>query len=79
MHQLLNGVTYPQEGDVLKIEVIVDKTIVEVFINDGELYFVKPLDSVSGKQEIKAFAKARAKSNKTVLKKLEVHRLKSVW
>jgi hypothetical protein len=52
---------------------------VEDFINDGELYFVKPLDAVSGKQEIKAFAKARAKGNKTVLKKLEVHRLKPVW
>ncbi len=79
VNQHLNNITYPQEGDVLKIEVIVDKTIVEVFINDGELYFVKPLDAVSGKQEIKAFAKARAKGNKTVLKKLEVHRLTSVW
>lgn len=79
VNQHLNNITYPREEDVIKIEVIVDKTIVEVFINDGELYFVKPLDAVNGKQEIKAFAKARAESNKTVLKKLEVHRLKSVW
>ncbi|HRP57233.1 glycoside hydrolase family 32 protein [Agriterribacter sp.] len=75
----LNNITYPQEGDILKMEVIVDKTIAEVFINDGELYFVKPLDAVNGKQEIKAFAKGLTENRKTILKKLEVHGLKSVW
>jgi len=79
VHQQLNNITYPQEGGTFKIEAIVDKTILEVFINDGELYLVKPLDAVTGKQEIKVFAKGLTGSRKTILKKLEVHRLKSIW
>lgn len=78
-HRNLNGVTYPQEGNIFKIEAIADKTILEIFINEGELYFVKPLDTGSGKQEISVFAKGLNGGRKTVLKKLEVHTLKSVW
>lgn len=78
-HRNLNGVTYPQEGEIFKIEAIADKTILEIFINEGELYFVKPLDPGSGKQEISVFAKGLNGGRKTVLKKLEVHTLKSVW
>jgi fructan beta-fructosidase len=79
VHQQLNGITYPQEGKILKIEAVADKTILEIFINDGELYFVKPLDTRPENQMISVFAKQVNGGSRTVLKKLEIHKLKSVW
>ncbi len=75
-----NKVNYPvSETSLFKIEAIVDKAIVEIFVNDGELYFVKPLNSVSGEKQIKAFVNGVGDNRKTILKKLEVHELNSVW
>lgn len=75
----LNQVNYPVlEGDTLKVEVVIDKAIIEVFVNDGELYFVDPLNSVEAEPEVRVFANGGDRS-KTLLKKLSVHKLKSVW
>lgn len=63
---------------LLKMEAIVDKAILEVFINDGELYYVIPLNSVEAVKNVEVFAKGGAE-HKTILKRLEVHELHSVW
>jgi sucrose-6-phosphate hydrolase SacC (GH32 family) len=57
----------------------VDKAIVEIFVNDGALYFVKQLNSVNAEKQIKAFVNGVEDKRKTILKKLEVHELNSVW
>jgi len=76
----LNKVNYPLAQDaVIKMEVIVDKAIIEVFINDGELYFVKALNSVKAEKLVKAYANGLEGGRKTILKKLEVNELASVW
>jgi len=67
----------PDEG-VMKIEVIVDKNIIEFFVNDGEVYYVAPFDAEKTKT-IEASVKGRGGSRKSILKKLEVHELKSIW
>jgi sucrose-6-phosphate hydrolase SacC (GH32 family) len=57
----------------------VDKPIVEIFINDGELYFVKALNLVTAEKSIKVFANGVEDGYRTILKKLEVNELTSVW
>ena len=76
----LNKVNYPlAQGADIKMEVIVDKAIIEIFINDGELYFVEALNSVKAEKLLKAYAKGLEGGRKTILKKLEVNELASVW
>jgi fructan beta-fructosidase len=61
-----------------KIEAIVDKNMLEVFVNDGETYYAMPFDGPkTGK--ITAFIKGRGSDRKTILRKMEVHELKSIW
>jgi len=67
----------PDEG-VMKIEVIVDKNIIEFFVNDGEVYYVAPFDAEKTKM-IETSVKGRGGNRKSILKKLEVHELKSIW
>jgi fructan beta-fructosidase len=76
----VNKINYPlfPNGDI-KIEAIVDKAIIEIFINDGELYFVKSLNSVTAEKLIKVFANGFEDGRKMILKKLEVNELTSVW
>jgi fructan beta-fructosidase len=70
-----NTTNYPTlEQKTLKIEVITDRSLIEVFVNDGELYFVEPLDPQAEKK-----VEVYAKRGKVLLKKLEVHELKSSW
>ncbi|WP_018612041.1 DUF4980 domain-containing protein [Segetibacter koreensis] len=76
----LNKINYPiEDKKIFKIEAIVDKAIVEVFINDGELYFIRPLNSVAAEKQVKAFAHTFNKESKSILKKLEVDELNSIW
>lgn len=75
-----NKLNYPVSPDsLLKIEVIVDKAIAEVFVNDGELYFVKQYNSVNAEKSLNVFAKGVEDGRKTILRRLEVHELKPVW
>ncbi|QMU29466.1 glycoside hydrolase family 32 protein [Adhaeribacter radiodurans] len=76
----LNKINYSvTEESIFKIEAIVDKAVIEIYVNDGEMYFVKPWNSVTAEKQIKAFAKGLEEGHKAVLKKLEVHELHSVW
>lgn len=79
VQQALNGITYPWQGGAFKIEAIVDKSILEIFINGGELYLVRPLDPDSAPQEIKVFSTGLTGGHKTVVNELEVHTLTSIW
>lgn len=77
-------VTYVTSSDIFKIEAIVDKNILEFYINDGELYYVTAFNgekiskieaSVPGNDR-GPFAR---RNQKFILKKLEVHELNSIW
>jgi fructan beta-fructosidase len=78
-------VRYVSKGDKLKIEVIADKNILEVFINNGELYYVMEFNgNKTGKIEasIKATRSGggqQAPARKFIVNKLEVHELNSIW
>ncbi len=79
-------VTYVKSGtDMFKIEAIVDKNIIEFYVNDGELYYATLF---SGKKTGKVGASVRTGGGggggrgikrKYIVKKMEVHELKSVW
>ena len=64
--------------EVFKIEVIVDKNIVEFFVNDGELYYAAPFNEEKTRT-VTATVKGRGGSRKSIVKKMEVHELKSIW
>ncbi|HEX6227274.1 MAG TPA: DUF4980 domain-containing protein [Chryseolinea sp.] len=62
----------------MKIEVIVDKNIVEFFVNDGEVYYAAPFNEEKT-EKVEASVKGRGGDRKSILTKLEVHELKSMW
>ena len=65
-------------SDKLKFEVIVDKNIIEVFLNDGEIYYVTPFDNKQT-QTVEAFLKGRGVNRRVFLNKFVVHELNSIW
>lgn len=67
-----------RNSDIFKVEAIVDKNIIEIFINDGELYYAMPFEGTKTKY-IAAFIKDRAGSGKTILKSINVYELHSIW
>ncbi|MFT4022733.1 MAG: hypothetical protein QM664_02985, partial [Flavihumibacter sp.] len=66
------------DADIFSIEAIVDKNVLEVFVNDGELYYVLSFDGQKD-NKVDVFIKGRGATRKTLLKKLEVHELVSAW
>jgi sucrose-6-phosphate hydrolase SacC (GH32 family) len=69
---------YTKSGtELFKIEAIADKNILEVFVNDGELYYTVPFN-IRKNSKVEVFVKDRG-DKKSILKKLEVHELKSIW
>lgn len=75
-----NKINYPVSADsVFKIEVVIDKQIAEVFVNDGELYFVKSMPFDNSEKEIKVFANGLGDERHAILKRLEIQELKSIW
>lgn len=83
-------VKYVNTKATLKIEAIRDKNILEVYINDGELYYVteiigtntdkvEALVSMPTGMGLGGGGAATAATRKFILKKLEVHELNSIW
>ncbi len=77
-------VHYVSQGNRLKIEAIADKNILEVFINDGELYYVLEFGGdKTGKIEAKInpvrSGGQQSAVRKFIVKKLQVHELNSIW
>ncbi len=62
----------------MKIEVIIDRNIVEFFVNDGEVYYAAPFNEEKT-NTIEASVKGRFGNRKSILTRMEVHELKSVW
>ncbi len=70
----LNDTFYPTKGKNMKFEVIVDKMGMEVFIDDGKLYYAFEHNSVDNEQEFKIFA-----DRIIMIENLEVYKLNSIW
>lgn len=74
-----SGFEYVKPGtEIFKIEAIVDKNILEIFINDGEIYYVAPFNKKK-MGRIEAFVRNSGPDRKSLVKKLEIFQLKSVW
>jgi fructan beta-fructosidase len=71
-------VVYAPQSATFKIEAIVDKNILEFFINDGELYYVTAFNGRKN-DKVEALATDRDPTRKFFVKKLEVHELNSIW
>jgi len=77
LRSTLNNTFYPIDKTI-KFEVIVDKIGMEVFVNDGELYFVEQYNSVDTEQKVEVFSSGRG-DPKLLIKNFEVHELSSIW
>ncbi len=64
------------DGEKLKLEFIVDRNSMEVFINDGLYEMMIPYNSTGEKSEI-LFNHTVGKS--TIVESLEIHELNSIW
>ena len=77
-------VTYVTNADIFKIEAIVDKNILEFYVNDGELFYVS---NFNGEKTPRVEASVprgymgMMSGNRSlcILKKLEVNELSSIW
>ena len=78
-------VLYVTDAKIFKIEAIVDKNLLEFFINDGELYYVTEF---AGKKSpvVEALipsaqggGQRAASPRKFIVKRLEVNELNSIW
>jgi sucrose-6-phosphate hydrolase SacC (GH32 family) len=79
-------VIYVPNSEIFKIEAIVDKNILEFFINDGELYYVTAFNGKKTSRVEASVAAGRGRGSrfsgpnrKIILKKLEVSELNSIW
>jgi fructan beta-fructosidase len=81
-------VIYVPNSDIFKIEAIVDKNILEFYVNDGELYYVTAFNgektqrveaSVAGGRRGAGGSGFGRRSRKIILKKLQVSELNSIW
>jgi fructan beta-fructosidase len=81
---IASPVIYAKDIDTFKIEAIVDKNILEFFINDGELYYVTEFSGEkTGKIEASVQTTRRPGGpqidRKYIVKKMEVHELNTIW
>lgn len=75
-------VTYVSTGNRLKLEAIVDKNIIEIYVNDGELYYATEFSGdKTGTIEaaVKGGRAGRPDTRKFIVSKLEVHELNPIW
>jgi sucrose-6-phosphate hydrolase SacC (GH32 family) len=77
-------VTYVSRSDIFKIEAVIDKNILEIYINDGELYYVtafngEKIPHVEASVPRGMMGPMAGQKNFYILKKLEVKKLNSIW
>lgn len=77
-------VTYVTSADIFRIEAIVDKNILEFYINDGELYYVtafngEKLPRIEASVPQGFMGSMSRNKSFYILKKLEVNELNSIW
>ena len=61
----------------IKLEIIVDKTSIETFVDGGRLYYIMAKDLNSTEKGIEFWT--IGKDNKINIKNLEIYELKSIW
>ncbi len=75
-------VIYVPGSDIFKVEAIVDKNILEFFVNDGELYHVSAFNSKkepSVSAGITGSSNMRGGSRKFLVRSIQVSELSSIW
>lgn len=70
----LNDTFYPID-DMVKLEIIVDKMSVEVFVDDGKLYYASEHNSVDNENNLNIYSKGGS----ILIKNLDVYKLDSIW
>lgn len=78
----LRDVFIPLQNRQLKIEVLVDKTLIEVYVNDGRYYWFENYDDGDLNNFELSFDKGGDPLNKnpqTLIKKLEIYELQPIW
>ncbi|MGI9545421.1 MAG: DUF4980 domain-containing protein, partial [Cyclobacteriaceae bacterium] len=80
-HNLVNGTFYPGDGTSLtkKVELLVDRTSVEAFVDDGGLTIVDQLEAAKNDNGLEFFQRRPGKVEPIKVHQLEVHELKSIW
>jgi len=74
----INEVQTPQRNPgklLFDIEILIDRTSVESFINDGQIVFVKPL----GESRKDLGLEIHGNAEETKIHSLKVYELKSIW
>jgi len=78
----LNDVFIPLQNRQLELEVIVDKTIIEVYVNGGRYYWFQNYtegDLNNFNLSLNKGGDPLHKNPKTLIKKLEIYELQSIW
>ena len=75
--QKLNDVEVKPINGKLKLEIIVDRTSIEIFANDGRAYIVKPHIAKTNNLHVNAYS--NAKEEGTRLNKFAIYEMKSIW
>ena len=70
-----------KNGHQLDVEIIVDKTIIEVYANGGLMYWMSKHNENLDDFKISLFQHSGNlnKKPKTLVKNLEIHELSSIW
>ena len=75
--QKLNDVEVKPINGKLKLEIIADRTSIEIFANDGRAYIVKPHIAKTNNLHVNAYS--NAKEEGTRLNKFAIYEMKSIW
>ena len=78
----LNGNFLPLQNRQLDLEIIVDRSLIEVYGNGGLMYWFGNIDKVDSDDFKISFIQGKSGLNpdpKTLIKKLEINELKSIW
>lgn len=78
----LNDVFLPLKNQYLDLELIVDKTIIEVYVNEGLFYWFanhNDGDLTNFKISLEPSANKLNVNPRTLVESLEIHELKSIW
>ena len=77
-YQLNDVFLRPEDGKV-KLDILVDKTSIEIFGNGGKAYIPKPHITKEGTQNVKIYSTNPREKNKTLLKELTIYEISSIW
>jgi fructan beta-fructosidase len=74
-YNLLNGSFLSPIKNKIHLEILVDRNSIEIFANHGRLFLAEEYNSVDQEKGVKFFSSGGV----TLLKNLEIYKLKSIW